>query len=184
MVFERRGCSRVQKDVVSGELAGASVDRSPHTPSRVVETVRAHRYALVVWVGIAAWSTAMFAIVRCAYLGFRLGRFDLGNMVQAVWSTTQGRPLETTDRDGRADRPPGGPRRSVPRPARAALAGLAVAADARCSRRSRRSRSGALPVFWLGRRHLGSERPARPSRARVSRLSVGRDERARTRSIR
>ena len=32
---------------------------------------------------------------------FWTGRFDVGNMVQAVWSTAHGRPLETTDTLGR-----------------------------------------------------------------------------------
>ena len=35
---------------------------------------------------------------------------------------------------------------------------------------------GALPVFWLGRRHLGDDRVAGLPRSRLSRLSVGRDE--------
>jgi uncharacterized membrane protein len=52
-----------------------------------------------------AWVTLM-AAVYASVLGslsvarfhaFWAGRFDLGNMVQAVWSTAQGRPLETTD---------------------------------------------------------------------------------------
>ena len=34
------------------------------------------------------------------YRTFSTGRFDLGNMVQAVWSTTQGRFLDTTDVSG------------------------------------------------------------------------------------
>ena len=98
--------------------------------------------------------------MRGAYLNFRLGRFDLGNMVQAVWSTTQGRPLEMTD----------GPtgeqivRLGIhvdpllallaplwmlwPSPLALALAQIVVVA------------LGALPLFWLGRRHLGSERLA------------------------
>ena len=33
---------------------------------------------------------------------FWTGRFDVGNMVQAVWSTAHGRPLETTDTVGPA----------------------------------------------------------------------------------
>ena len=81
-------------------------------------------------------------------------------MVQAVWSTTQGRPLETTHEHGRTDRSPRGPRRSVPRPADSALGRLAVAARARVSLRLRSSHSAPLPVFWLGRRHTGSERVA------------------------
>ena len=54
------------------------------------------RWALVVWGAMALWSVALFAVVRSDYLGFRLSRFDLGNMVQAVWSTAHGRPLEMT----------------------------------------------------------------------------------------
>ncbi len=42
------------------------------------------------------WSASLFAIVRSQFLEFRFTRFDLGNMVQAVWNTADGRPLETT----------------------------------------------------------------------------------------
>ena len=36
-------------------------------------------------------------VVRGHYATFRLARYDLGNMVQAVWSTAHGRPLDVTD---------------------------------------------------------------------------------------
>jgi uncharacterized membrane protein len=99
-------------------------------------------------------------VVREAFLGFRLGRFDLGNMVQAVWSTTDGRPLEMTH---------GSTGEQVVRLAAhvdpflvllapvwmvwsspLALAFVQIAAVS----------LGALPVLWLGRRHLASERAA------------------------
>jgi uncharacterized membrane protein len=102
----------------------------------------------------------LFSIVRGAYLNFRIGRFDLGNMVQAVWSTTQGRPLEMTDgstgeqivRLGTHVDPMLvllAPLWVVwPSPLMLALVQIAVVA------------LGALPVFWLGRRHLGFDRQA------------------------
>ena len=109
---------------------------------------------------MVSWTVLLFAAVHDAYAGFRLGRFDLGNMVQAVWSTTQGRPLESTDNAtgeqvirlaGHVD-----PFLVLlvpvwkiwPSPLSLALAQIAVVAV------------GALPVFWLARRHLGSERVA------------------------
>jgi len=105
------------------------------------------------------WSAVLFALVRSSFLEFRFGRYDLGNMVQAVWSTTQGRPLETTLGTGE----------QVTRlavhvdpilvlfaplfalwPSPLLLAGVQIAACA----------LGALPVFWLARRHLASEKAA------------------------
>lgn len=122
--------------------------------------LRAHTWALVVWGGMLVWTVALFAVVRIAYTSFRIGRFDLGNMVQAVWSTVDGRPLETTD---------GATGEQIVRlgshadPFLVLLApvwavwpsplGLAFAQIVAVS-------LGALPVFWLGRRHLGSERAA------------------------
>jgi uncharacterized membrane protein len=43
------------------------------------------------------WTAAVGTIATAGHDGFRSHRFDLGNMVQAVWSTTQGRPLDMTD---------------------------------------------------------------------------------------
>jgi uncharacterized membrane protein len=109
---------------------------------------------------MVAWTVVLIAVVRDAFLGFRLGRFDLGNMVQAVWSTTDGRPLEMTHgatgeqmtRLGAHVDPFLALLAALwvvwPSPLMLALAQIAVVS------------LGALPVFWLGRRHLGSERAA------------------------
>ena len=43
------------------------------------------------------WTAAVGALAIVRHNGFLSHRFDLGNMVQAVWSTTQGRPLDMTD---------------------------------------------------------------------------------------
>ena len=101
----------------------------------------------------------MFALVRADYLGYRLGRFDLGNMVQAVWSTTHGRPLEYTEGLGEQMTRLGAHVDPilvlltplwvvVPSPLTLAAAQIVAVS------------LGALPVLWLGRRHLGSDNAA------------------------
>ncbi len=106
---------------------------------------------------MSAWSAALFTVVRSHYVEFRLQRFDLGNMVQAVWSTAEGRPLEMTLGTGE----------QVERlashfdPILALLAPLWLLAPTPLTLAAVQIAAcalGALPVFWLGRRHLGSER--------------------------
>jgi len=116
-------------------------------------------WPLVVWGAMLAWSAALFATVRSEFVEFRLARFDLGNMVQAVWSTAHGRPLEVTSGTGDQMVRLGGHVDPILAllaplwllaPTPLTLAAVQVVACA----------LGALPVFWLGRRHLGSERAA------------------------
>ena len=118
-----------------------------------------------------SWTVTLFALVRDAFVTFRVGRFDLGNMVQAVWSTTQGRALENSHgADRRADVASRRPRRSVPRPPRAALAGLAVAALARASLRSPSSRWARFPSSgWDDGISVASGSPV-CSRSAISRI--------------
>ena len=127
--------------------------------SALVAWCAARRHSLVVWGAMTVWSAVLFATVRSDYLGFRLGRFDLGNMVQAVWSTAHGRPLDYTRIDGQQTARLAShvdpilvllaPLWAVV-PSPLTLAAVQIAAVA----------LGALPVYWLGRRHLGSERLA------------------------
>lgn len=51
------------------------------------------------WVTLmaAVYASVLASLSIARFHAFWAGRFDLGNMVQAVWSTAQGRPLETTD---------------------------------------------------------------------------------------
>jgi uncharacterized membrane protein len=126
-------------------------------PREVREVGLARPWTLVIWGSMVVWSAALFGIVRGAYSGYRLGRFDLGNMTQAVWSTAHGRPLEATmNQTGeQATRLAGhvdpflallAPVWVVwPSPLALALAQVVVVA------------LGALPVYWLGRRHLESD---------------------------
>jgi len=126
---------------------------------RVAEWSVGHVWSLAIWGALLLWSMLLLFEVRSDYLGFRLGRFDLGNMVQAVWSTAHGRPLEMTLLSGeQATRLAShvdpilglfAPLWLV-WPSPLALAAVQIAACA----------LGALPVFWLGRRHLDSEKAA------------------------
>ncbi len=138
------------RNVVSSELAART-----HRAS-VTELAREHAWPLVVLTALIVWSLALFAVARSAYLDFQLARFDLGNMVQAVWSTAHGRPLEVTDASGEQMVRLGAhvdpilallaPIWSLA-PTPLTLAAVQVVACA----------LGAVPVFWLGRRRLGAE---------------------------
>ena len=48
----------------------------------------------------AAYAAGFAALSVLRYRAFATGRFDLGNMVQAVWSTAHGHPLRMTDLHG------------------------------------------------------------------------------------
>ncbi len=110
----------------------------------------------MVWAAAAAFAACFSALAVLRHRAFGSGRFDLGNMTQAVWSTAHGDVLSVTDVHGE----------QISRlgahfdPILVALAPLwwlwpdpelllvvqAVAVA-----------SGALPVYWLGRKHLGAE---------------------------
>ena len=108
---------------------------------------------------MVGWSLALFAIARSDYLEFRFARYDLGNMVQAVWSTAHGRPLDITDGTGEQMIRLG----SHVDPMLALLAPLWLLAPSPLTLAAVQVVAcalGALPVFWLGRRHLETERTA------------------------
>jgi uncharacterized membrane protein len=126
--------------------------------SRTTVYLRDHTWALSVWSAVAVWTAALFVVVRDAFLSFRFARFDLGNMVQAVWSTAEGRPLEMTHPTTAEQ---------VVRlgfhvdPILALLAPLWMIAPSPLTLAFVQVVAvslGALPVFWLARRHSGSER--------------------------
>lgn len=112
---------------------------------------------MLLWAAIAAFAAAFGALSALRHLAFNTGRFDLGNMVQAVWSTAQGDVLSVTSLRGE----------QISRlgvhfdPILAAFAPLwwlwpdpsmllVVQAAAIAL--------GAVPVFLLARKHLGTER--------------------------
>ena len=164
---------------MSDDVSSASPALERRSPSRVAALVRARAWPLVVWTAMLGWSLALFATVRSDYLEFRLARFDLGNMVQAVWSTAHGRPLEMTDASGRADHPPREPRRSDPRRCSRRSGSLAPtpAHARRGPDRGVRARRAPRLLARSPPPRLGEGR--RPARARVPRLSVARLDGAR-----
>jgi len=151
----RKMASRAPANIPAALAPSAEASRR----SRAAAWSVAHVWALAVWGALVVWSTLLFVEVRSDYLGFRLARFDLGNMVQAVWSTAHGRPLEMTLLSGEQATRLASHVDPVLAlfaplwllwPSPLALAAVQIAACA----------LGALPVFWLGRRHLASEKAA------------------------
>ena len=142
----------------SAEGVGArETDPGAVRVGRAIAGIRVRAWTLAVWGALLVWACALFLIVRDRYENYLLARFDLGNMVQAVWSTAQGRPLEFTEgptgeqivRLGRhAD------------PILAAFAPLWMLVPSPLTLVAVQVAAvslGALPLYLLARRHSGSE---------------------------
>jgi uncharacterized membrane protein len=106
---------------------------------------------------VVVYGAGFAALAAQEHAAFETGRFDLGNMVQAVWSTAHGRPLDVTELDGDQINRLGAhvdPLLAAltplwwvwPSPTLLLVVQALVIA------------LGALPVFWLARKHLGSDR--------------------------
>jgi uncharacterized membrane protein len=113
------------------------------------------RPSRLVVAGIVAWIAGFAALSILRQLAFATGRFDLGNMVQAVWSTAHGQPLRITDLAGD----------QISRLAAhvdpilivfAPLWWLWPSPDLLLVVQALAVGLGALPVFWLARKHLAS----------------------------
>ncbi|MGD9696747.1 MAG: DUF2079 domain-containing protein [Thermoleophilia bacterium] len=102
------------------------------------------------WAGVLSWLS-----VR-RYDAYWTGRFDLGNMVQAVWSTAHGRPLETTDILGEQFVRLGAHVDPI-LVLFAPLAWTGALPQALLAAQATIVAAGALPAFWLGRRWLGHD---------------------------
>lgn len=109
---------------------------------------------------MAGWAALLFLVARDRYAHLRYARYDLGNMVQAVWSTAHGRLLESTN---------GFTGEQTSRlashfdPILAAVAPLWILAPSPLTLEALQIAVvalGALPVYWLGQRHLESPRAA------------------------
>ena len=126
-------------------MSGVPALSSERVTSTAVSTVRAHAWAIAVWVAMVVWSVVLFAAMRDLFEDFRLARYDLGNMTQAVWSTCE-RPCARGHgrRHGRADDAGRAARRPDPRRAGALLDRRSVAPDAR-RRPDRRGCAGCSP---------------------------------------
>src|SRR5215471_17844519 len=113
--------------------------------------------ALLVWTAVGAFGSAFAVLSIAVNRSFATGRFDLGNMVQAVWSTAHGHLLQITNLQGAQVSRLGAhvdpilvlfaPLWWIWSSANMLLVAQAVAVGL-----------GAFPVFWLARKHLGSAR--------------------------
>ncbi|HEY2937049.1 MAG TPA: DUF2079 domain-containing protein [Gaiellaceae bacterium] len=113
----------------------------------------------LLWAAVAAYAAAFATLSVLRDRAFQTGRFDLGNMVQAVWSTAHGHPLRITELGGdqisrlAAHVDPilvvFAPLWWIWPSPHLLLVGQAIAIAV-----------GALPVFWLARKHLDSDNAA------------------------
>lgn len=118
---------------------------------------RAPRLALAAAVALWAATFATLAVLR--HRSFETGRFDLGNMTQAVWSTAHGDPLAATSLQGEQFTRLG----AHFDPILVLLAPLWLAwpsPEALLVLQAVALALGAVPVFALARRRLGSDGPA------------------------
>ncbi len=108
---------------------------------------------------MAASTTTFGVLAVLRHRAFGSGRFDLGNMTQAVWSTANGDLLSVTDVHGEQISRLG----SHFDPVLALLAPLWLlwpSPELLLVVQAAAVAAGALPVFWLARAHFDSEQPA------------------------
>lgn len=128
---------------------------SPAAPARGIRDPA----RVAVWALMAAYSVTFGWLAAARHESFSTGRFDLGNMVQAVWSVAHGGLFETTDVSGQQFSRLGAhvdPILAVfapawwiwPSPLLLLIAQAVIVS------------LGALPAFWLGRRWLHDDRLA------------------------
>jgi uncharacterized membrane protein len=114
---------------------------------------------LLLGLAIGAFASGFGTLSVLRHRSFETGRFDLGNMVQAVWSTAHGDPLAVTNLAGEQT----SRLASHVDPILLLFAPLWIvwpSPSLLLVSQSLLLALGALPVFWLARKHLGSERTA------------------------
>ena len=117
------------------------------------------RPKVLLWIAIGAYAVGFSALSILRYHAYNTGRFDLGDMAQAVWSTAHGHPLAVTNLDGdQASRL--GSHVDPILVAFAPLWWLWPSPSMLVTAQAVAIALGALPVYWLGRKHLQSERAA------------------------
>ena len=113
----------------------------------------------LLWAAVAAYAAGFTALSILRDRAFETARFDLGNMVRAVWTTAHGHLLEITSLQGEQISRLGAhvdPILVVFAP----LWWLWPSPDLLLTGQAVAVALGALPVFWLARKHVGSERAA------------------------
>jgi uncharacterized membrane protein len=106
---------------------------------------------------VTAFAAGFGAVAVLRHRSFYTGRFDLGNMTQAVWSTAHGEPLAVTNLAGEQTNRLA----SHFDPILALFAPLWLlwpSPEMLLVTQAIAIALGALPVYWLARKHLDSER--------------------------
>jgi uncharacterized membrane protein len=113
----------------------------------------------LLWVGIAAFAAEFTALSLLRHRAFNTGRFDLGNFVQAIWTTAHGDLLQQTNLHGEQISRLGVHFEPI-LITFAPLWWIWPSPDMLLTIQAIVLALGALPVFWLARKHIGSERAA------------------------
>jgi uncharacterized membrane protein len=116
-------------------------------------------YELSLKLVVVAYAVVFSAAGVLDYVGFRSASYDLGNAVQAIWNTAHGHILETTAENGDAFSRLGwhvDPLLVLFAPLWWIWSSPVILLVVQAAAVS----LGALPVFWLARKHLGSEKAA------------------------
>jgi uncharacterized membrane protein len=113
----------------------------------------------LLWAAIAAHAAAFGALSVLRHRAFNTGRFDLGNMVQAVSATAHGHVLRVTDLHGEQISRLGAHFDPI-LVAFAPFWWLWPSPDLLVVIQAAAVAVGALPVFWLARKHLYDDRAA------------------------
>jgi uncharacterized membrane protein len=114
------------------------------------------RPRLLLWLAIGAFAAGFSALAVLQHRAFWTGRFDVGNLVQAVWSTAQGDVLEMTGLRGEQISRLGA-HADVVLVLLAPLWWIWPDASSLLVLQALAVALGAVPVFLLARKHLGSE---------------------------
>jgi len=120
---------------------------------------RARDPRVLLWTAVAAYAAGFSSLAILRHRAFATGRFDLGNMVQAVWSTAHGDPLAVTDLQGDQIVRLGAHVDPI-LVLLAPLWRLWPSPNMLLTVQATAVALGAIPVFWLACKHLTSERAA------------------------
>jgi uncharacterized membrane protein len=133
---------------IENTIAGLRA-RMPAEAGEAVVAMRVVYAAVLVYAVLFAFAAVLH------YTVFEMARFDLGNMVQAIWNTLHGHVLQTTTLDGH-QRSRLGYHVDPFLVLLAPLAWLSALPQILLALQAIAVAIGALPVFWLARKHLGS----------------------------
>jgi uncharacterized membrane protein len=133
--------------------------RTPPVEADAGEAARHCWTAAVLYGGVIVWAVGFSLMAADRHRALISHKYDLGNMVQVVWSTAHGRFLENTATDGTQMSRLGthvDPILALFAP----LWWLWPSPEMLTTVQALALATGAVPVFWLARKHVGDPRAA------------------------